>query len=170
MRKPKKLPVSITIEEFSKLTKNTNQLMYKVAFLLGFGSGLRISEITNLEPRDINFKDKNILVRQGKGGKDRIVPIPKGLKESHLKYIPISVGVRALQRAFKVAAKKAGLLKVKPTIHFHSLRHGFGTRMVETGVPIHHIKSLMGHSNISTTNVYLVSNPKDALQSYEDNF
>ncbi len=168
--KPKKLPVAISQEEFTQLIKNTNKQEQKIAFLLGFGSGLRISEITRLEKRDINFKERNILVRQGKGAKDRIVPIPKGFKESHLKHIPIKVGVRALQRSFKSAATRSGLLKTKPTIHFHSLRHGFATRLVGQSVPIHHIRTLMGHTNISTTNIYLEANPKDALKSYEELF
>jgi len=171
-KKPKKLPVAITREEFTKLIRKTYKIHHKVAFLLGFGSGMRISEIINLEPIDVRLKEKNILVKQGKGDKDRVVPLPKGFKENHLKYLPIKkkCGVRALQRSFISAAKRAGLLKIKPTLHFHSLRHGFATRMIERGVPLHHVKNLLGHSNISTTNIYLVSNPKDALEKYEELF
>ncbi len=166
----KKLPVAISRDEFTKLIKNTKQQVYRISFLLGFGAGLRISEIVGLQKRDINFKERNILVRQGKGGKDRIVPLPKGLKESHLKHIPIKYGVRSLQKAFKVSSTKSGIIKTKPTIHFHSLRHGFGTRCVSEGMPIHHLRTLMGHTNISTTNVYLEANPKEALKSYEELF
>jgi len=170
MTTQKKLPVSINIEEFTKLIKHTKKPHHKIAFLLAFGAGLRISEVINLEPRDINFKEKNILVRQGKGKRDRIVPLPKGLKESHLKHIPLKCGVRALQMAFKHTSEQAKLLDRKPTLHFHSLRHGFGSRLAGQGVPIHHIRTLMGHSNISTTNIYLESNPRDALKSYEELF
>jgi integrase/recombinase XerD len=62
------------------------------------------------------------------------------------------------------------LLEVKPTLHFHSLRHGFASNAVSKGIPIHHVRTLMGHSNISTTNVYLEMNPKEALKSYEELF
>ncbi len=168
--KPKKLVVALSREEFIKLIKQTKKPSDKIAFLLAFGSGLRVSEVIGLEKRDINFKEKNILVRQGKGSKDRIVPLPKAFRESHLKFIPIKVGVRQLQRAFRSACEKAGLLKIKPTLHFHSLRHGFGTRLAGQGVPIHHVRTLMGHTNISTTNIYLEANPKDALKSYEELF
>lgn len=170
MRRPKKLPVIVTPEEFGKLIKATKKKHHKVAFLIGFAAGLRVSEVTGLEQRDIDFNQKRIIVRQGKGSKDRIVPLPKGFRESHLKHIPIKVGVRALQKAFKNSCVKAGLLETKPDLHFHSLRHGFGTRCVSSGMPIHHVRTLMGHSNISTTNIYLEANPKEALKFYEEEF
>lgn len=166
----KKLPVAVTADEFLKLTKQTRQKHHKVAFLLGFGAGMRISEVVRLERRDIDFQQMRILIRQGKGNKDRIVPIPKGFKQSMLKYIPIKCKVRSLQAAFKRAADRCGLLEIKPTIHFHSLRHGFATRLINEGVPIHHVRTLLGHSNISTTNIYLEANPKGALDSYEEHF
>jgi integrase/recombinase XerD len=171
-RKVKKLPVAISEEEFTKLIQHTNKKHHKLAFLLGFGSGLRLSEILKLETRNVRLIEKNILVEQGKGSKDRTVPIPKGFKEEYLKFMPLKnkCGERALELAFKRTCKRAGLLTIKPTIHFHSLRHGFATNSVSKGIPIHHIRTLMGHSNISTTNVYLEMNPKDALRSYEEFF
>lgn len=110
------------------------------------------------------------MIEQGKGSKDRIVPLAKGFKEVHLKLLPLTIGVRALEKAFKECAERAGLLKTKPTLHFHSLRHGFASNSVNNGIPIHHVRTLMGHSNISTTNVYLEMNPKEALKSYEELF
>lgn len=169
-KKIKKLPVAISEEEFTELLKKTNKQHHKLAFLLGFGSGLRISEITHLQPRQINIKERKVFVEQGKGGKDRIVPLPKGFKEEHLKLLPMKCGKRSLEKAFKLAAKKAGLLENKPTLHFHSLRHGFATQAVKKGMPIHYVRTLMGHTNISTTNVYLEANPQEALKSYEGLF
>jgi len=166
----KKLPVAISKEEFIQLIKHTKKENHKLAFLLGFGSGLRISEIVHLQPRHIMLKEKNILIEQGKGKKDRIVPLPKGFKEKHISMLPLKITQRGLEKAFKSICLKAGLLKIKPTLHFHSLRHGFATLAVSNGVPIHHVRTLLGHSNISTTNVYLESNPKAALKSYEDLF
>lgn len=169
-RKPKKLPIAISYEEFLELLKHTNKKHHKLAFLLGFESGLRISEITNLEQRDIDLKEKKIFIRQGKGSKDRIVGLPKHFREEYLSLIPIKCGQRALEKAFKLSAQKAEILDKKPSAHFHSLRHGFGSHLANKGVPIHHIRTLMGHSNISTTNVYLELNPTQALKSVEELF
>jgi integrase len=170
IKKQRKLPVVISPEEFAELIKHTKHSNHKIAFLLGFGAGLRVSEIVTLEPRHIFFKLKKIFIEQGKGGKDRNVPLPKGFREEHIKLFPLGIGVRALEKAFKSAAKRAKLLKIKPTLHFHSLRHGFATNCLNNGMPIHHVRTLMGHSNISTTNIYLEANPTGALASYEELF
>lgn len=166
----KKLPVSIDEDEFVKLIKNTKYEHWKIAFLLGFGAGMRISEVVKLQPGDINMKEKRMFIREAKGGKDRIVPLPKGFAPKHMKQIPMKCGARALQAAFTKTCKKAGLMENKPGLHFHSLRHGFANQCVSNGMPIHHLRTLLGHSNISTTNIYLEANPKHALKSYQDLF
>lgn len=169
-RKSKKLPVAISEEEFTELIKHTKKKHHRLAFLLGYGCGLRVSEILHLQSRHINEKDKTILIEQGKGKKDRIAPLPKGYKQEHVTLLPIRCGKRALEIAFKRNCKKAGLLEKKPTLHFHSLRHGFATNCIQKGIPISHIKTMLGHSNISTTSIYLEMNPKEALRSYEELF
>jgi len=184
----KRLPVAVSEDEFRRLIEKTKKMPFKIAFLLGYGAGLRLSEIVGgtredgteikgLVKEKVDIEAKTILVEGAKGMKDRIVPLPKGFKIKMLDFLPITKiysncasARRSLQRGFKVAARKAKLLEVKPTLHFHSLRHGFGSRLAGQGVPIHHIRTLMGHANISTTNVYLEQNPKDALKSYEELF
>jgi len=187
-RQKKKLPVALTEDEFGNLIRNTKKDRFKLAFLFGFGAGMRLSEILGgvrengeimppLTADKIDMQRKTIYIKDAKGGKDRIVPVPKGLKIEHIKLLPLNQGYsniksarRAFEIAFKVAAERAGLLKIKPGLHFHSLRHSFGTLLANSGMPIHHIRTLMGHSNISTTNIYLEANPKDALKSYEELF
>ena len=170
MRKPYKLPVAIDKEEFAKLIKSTKFEHWKIAFLLGFGAGMRISEVVKVEPRDIDFEKKSIHIRQGKGSKDRIVPMPKGFMPKHLKYLPMKCGARALQFGFHKSCVKAGLLETKPELHFHSLRHGFATRCLESGMPLNMVQVLLGHSNISTTSIYVKANPADAIKNYMENF
>jgi len=163
----KKLPKAVRPEEFPLLLKATRKkdLHARLSFLLAYGSGLRISEVVAIKPE--NVRDKIIEVWEGKGGRDRIVPKPKGWKDSMTKLLPINKGVRSLQRNFKTASKKA---KLNPLYTFHSLRHGFATRLIESGVPISHVQTLMGHSDIATTGIYLKARPQDALKSYEDLF
>jgi len=169
-RRKKKLPVGITEEEFTNLIRHTPNKKHRLAFLLGFGAGMRVSEVINLQKRHIDFKHKKILIEEGKGGKDRVVPLPKGFREANLAYIPMGISTRALQKGFKNSCRKSGLLERKPTIHFHSLRHGFATRMLEAGVPIHQVQLALGHANLSTTSVYLRANPDDMLKNYEELF
>lgn len=166
----KKLPVAITEEDFVKLIKNTKKDEHKTAFLLGFASGLRVSEIVKLQQRDVNMKEKKIFIRQGKGSKDRIAPFPKAFKMKQYNQLPLKMGVRALEIAFKSACERAELLKDKPDLHFHSLRHGFASHAIKKGMDIQSVRTFMGHSNISTTSVYLQLNPKEALQKYEEMF
>ena len=169
-RKPKKLPVCLSSDEFIELIKHTRKENHKLAFLLGFASGLRISEITSLEPRHIDMNAKRILIELGKGSKDRVVPLPKAFKTKHLNMLPLKITPRGLQKAFKLACKRAGLLEIKPTLHFHSLRHGFATQSIEKGVPLNQVQIALGHSNVATTGIYLRANPKDMLNSYEELF
>jgi integrase/recombinase XerD len=169
-RKAKKLPVAITKEEYEKLVASAKSPKHKLAFYLGFNSGLRISEVVNLQPNDIDLNSKRILIRQGKGSKDRIVPLPKGFLKKYLAILPLGIGPRALQLAFKRAADKSQLLVTKPTAHFHSLRHGFATHFLEKGGDIVLLKTLMGHTNIATTDIYNQLNPKVALEAYNELF
>lgn len=163
----KTLPKSLTHEEWVKLIKAIppKDRQAKVAFLLAYGSGLRISEVKNLQPE--NVKSNYIQVWGGKGGKDRTVPKPKGWKEWMFKILPIKKTTRSLERNFKSYAKKAGL---DPKYVFHSLRHSFATRAVDNGIPINQVQLLLGHSNVSTTSIYTLARPKDALKSYEELF
>lgn len=168
-RKKDILPKSIKQEEFINLMKAAKKkdIQARAAFLLGFGSGMRISEARNLQPNNIDVNAKKILIVSGKGQKDRVVPLPKGFQERHFKALPIKKTVRALQRNFKVYGKKAG---IRSELVFHSLRHGFATRLLELGVPINQVQLLLGHSNIATTSIYLKADPRDALKSYEEVF
>lgn len=184
----KKLPVALTEDEFDKLLSHTLKEKFKFIFILGGEAGLRLSEIaggirsdgTQINPltkEKIDILQRTIRIEDAKGHKDRIVPIPRNFRNSYLKYLPVTQDYsnilsarRSIEKVFKLTCKRAGLLQIKPNLHFHSLRHFFGTHLANSGMPLHHLRTLLGHSNISTTNVYLQSSPKEALLDYEKRF
>jgi len=157
-------------EDFLKLIKHTKKSNHKLAFLLGFGSGMRVGEVVHLQKNNINLNKKTIFISDGKGMRDRIVPLPKGFKNSYLSLIPLNRTTRALQYAFKSACRRAGLLEKQPDLHFHSLRHSFAVKLLESGMPINQVQLALGHSNIHTTSLYLQANPLDMLKKYEEVF
>ena len=171
-RRKHKLPVAIEDTELLKIMKVARHKHHKLAYLLAWYSSCRISEVLNIEPRDINWQDKTILIRQGKNSKDRIVPLPEVFIEPMLELLPLKklIKARALQKAFKLDCKNAGILEYKPSAHFHSLRHGFATHGLTQGMDISELQILMGHSNIATTSIYCHLKPTAALNSYRGKF
>lgn len=167
-RKPKKLPVYVSQEDLLAILKVSKHKHHKFAYMLGFYSGLRISEILNLEPRDVDMQKGTVFVRQGKGSKDGVTRLPPYFRKEMFELMPLKklVKARALQKAFKKACAESGILEKKPTIHFHSLRHGFCTHAIEKGIDITRVQILARHSNISTTSVYTHLNPKIALDDF----
>ncbi|ALM75295.1 site-specific tyrosine recombinase/integron integrase [Thermococcus barophilus] len=166
---PRSLPKSLTKEEVKKLlsvippTRKRDRLIV----LLLYGSGLRVSELCNLKINDVDFKRSLIIVRGGKGGKDRIVPVPGALLkeiEDYLKmrnddseYLLVEerrsrkdrLSPKTVWYILNKYGKKAGI-KVTP----HMLRHSFATHMLENGIDIRVIQEILGHSNLSTTQIY----------------
>ena len=168
VRKKKTLPKSVRPEEWEKLTKAvlSKDKIAIVSFLLAYGAGLRISEVCRCAKG--HFNESFIFIPESKYGVERYVPIPKGWRKEFFKYIPFgNKKTRTIQRKFKKYSLKAGL---NPKYSFHSLRHGFATRLVERGVPLNQVQLALGHSNISTTSIYIKASPQDLLKSYEEKF
>lgn len=173
IRKSKKLPKSMRSEHFVLLSKiipkEDNSI--KISFLLAYGSGMRISEVLKCEQK--HFDKNRIFIPESKNGVERYVPIPKGWKEEFFKNLPLSkgssikTGSRRLQRGFKKYCK---LAKLPEFYTFHSLRHGFATRCLESGMPLNQVQMLLGHDNIATTSIYVKANPIDAIKNYMENF
>ena len=173
--KKRTLPKSVRPEEWDLLIKIIPKKDKKaiLSFLLAYGSGLRISEIVGSEknnkikPLDkTNFRGNGIFIH-GKYDVERIVPIPKGWKNSFTQMLPIKTTSRTLERKFK---KYAALSKLNPKYTFHSLRHGFATRCLENGMSINQVSLALGHSDIKTTSIYTKASPQDLLKSYEKVF
>jgi len=129
--------------QFENLLKSTSSKRHKIAFLLSFGSGLKISEVLKAKPEDFDI-EKGILKVAMKDGAEREVPLEKRIREEHLKeYIPISRSVRALQKAFLASAKAAGM---SDSFNFSSLRKGFAYYLKMDKKDWEEIAKLMGLS------------------------
>ena len=180
----RKLPIFVTQEEFEKMfeeiirkekratvLKRNKLRRYRIAMLLGFEAGMRISEIVGLKNANIPQLDKDnlseISIRIiGKGKKERIVPRPKRLNEAAKLMLPLKISRRALQSFIE----KIGNEVLGKHIGFHSLRHGFGSHLAGQGRPLHEIQMLMGHSRLDTTGLYTHCNPKNAVEGARDVF
>lgn len=186
-KKEKRIYEHVNEEDFLKLMKHTNKHEHKLGFLLGYGGGLRVSEIAGgrrsdgtimqkLQPEDINIKEHKIFIRQAKGRKDRVTYLPKQIRARDLRYFPLKMGKRALQVAFLTNSLKAGINWKIGTYrrndrdvpiyryHFHCLRSSFVTQLLNKGVAPHHVMILAGHESLSTTTGYAKSNPVDAIE------
>jgi site-specific recombinase XerD len=163
----KKLPVVLSQSEASKLLQAVDNMKHLTMILLGYSAGLRASEIANLELKDIDSDRMTIHVRQGKGRKDRIVPLSPVLLsvarqhwliERPRKFLfPGQDPKRPISRSTiaKVVRKAAQAAGIKKTITTHTLRHSFATHHLEGGTDLRTLQLLMGHTNLKTTSLYL---------------
>ncbi len=166
IKKEKKLPVVLSKEEVWRLLSTCQLLKHKMLIGLLYGCGLRCMEVRNLRLCDLDFDRKQLKVVQGKGKKDRYLPLSEHLIRGLKKYIEaekpenysLSTGFdsrysqRGVQWVVKQASKTAKILK---EVSVHTLRHSFATHLLEDGMDILSIKNLLGHENIETTMVYL---------------
>ena len=135
-----------------------------------YASGLRISELVNLRVNDINLEIGFVKCR-GKGGKERIVPtggkaiaeVKKYLTQSRPHYLKTETDCLFLNRSgkkisrqscWKIMKKYARLAGIKKSISPHTLRHSFATHLLERGADLRSVQEMLGHANISTTQIY----------------
>lgn len=188
----KKLPDTLNIDEVEKILSEPNSreiqcIRDKAILEILYGSGMRVSEVATLKLNDINF-NAGFLKCKGKGQKERVIPfgskakiaIERYLKNSRPKFIlkrkereeiflsrlgrPLSrVSIWKIVRSY---ARKAG---IKKRITPHTLRHSFATHMLEGGADLRIVQELLGHADISTTQIYTHIN-KDRLKSIHQKY
>jgi integrase/recombinase XerD len=160
-----KLPETITEEELIKIMKYSKPNQ-RIAYALGFYECMRISEIINLKKEDIDINRKLLYIKQGKGNKDRNIPIAPEVIGG-LRNIPVPYGIRALQIAFKKQTKKV----LGKDLHFHQLRHsGITHYLTKKKWNTSQVQQLAGHSKIATTQIYTHINPEHLVsQMWGDN-
>ena len=169
------LPTYLTVDEVNKLLDieitDPYQARNKAILELMYATGLRISEVVSLEFKNVDFDDCIVRV-MGKGSKERIVPIndvalkylkiylneyrPELIKENINNYLFLNNhgNVITRQGIFKMIKKYALEKGIKKEIGPHTLRHTFATHLLENGADLRIIQELLGHSDISTTQIY----------------
>ncbi len=165
-KREKKLPDVLTKKEIKKLFEALPTKKSKLMVSLIYACGFRVSELVNLKISDLDFDQMIGYVRQAKGRKDRVFNIPKFLEsklkrqtqqQKELKQEFLFTGPkgklsdRNIQKIVRIATKKANInKKVSP----HTLRHSFATHLLENGTDIRYIQTLLGHADLSTTQIY----------------
>jgi len=166
-----KLPVVLSRQEIDQIISKIDNKKHKMMVALGYGCGLRVSEVVNLKIKDVGLDELIIHVKGAKGNKDRITIYPEKFKNIIAgMMIGLNGGdylfgsqmggkltTRTAQRIFETALKNA---KIKKEATFHSLRHSFATHLLENGTDVRYVQKLLGHANIRTTQIYTkVMNP-----------
>jgi len=172
--KVKRIPDIVTIEEAYQIFSSTRKLSYRVLFFTLYSMGLRLGEGLRLQTGDIDAGRQRVHIRDTKGNKDRLVPLPtntlnvlrrfwevhkhpvflfpnrkRALKNIHL--VDSHLDRSGVQTAMKKVVEK---LKFKKNISCHSLRHSYATHLLEAGVDMLELQKILGHASLLTTSKY----------------
>jgi len=165
-KKEKRMPVVLTRSEVRGLLEAINNQKSKLMISFMYACGFRVSELINLTVDNLDFGDNVGMVKQSKGKKDRVFNIPRYLEEDLMNQVRSQreknekylfsgpkgkLSSRNLQKIVSKAAQKAGINK---DVTCHTLRHSFATHLLENDVDIRKIQELLGHSDLSTTQIY----------------
>ena len=190
-RKGRKIPPVLTVDEMKKLLEQPNlslrmQIRDRAIMEVLYTTAIRLDELLALEVYDVDFKDKVIFIRKGKGRRQRVVPMGENairfLKE-YLEKIrpryakqnrkerkifltnesnPINPGtIRAFLRTYRIAAR------IKKTVSPHTFRRTCATHMLQQGADIRFIQKLLGHKNLRTTQMYTKVAPTEVKETHK---
>lgn len=166
MARAKKLPVFLRKPELEAFIAAAPTQRDRVLLTLLAYTGLRVSEACRLKVQDINLDERQLFVNQGKGGKDRYVPVPKKLRKVLRKWLKgrltgyvfpspkfdgRSLSPRTVQKMVAETRQASGVDKI---VTPHKFRHSYATRCLETGADLREIQVLLGHSSPAVTAIY----------------
>jgi integrase/recombinase XerD len=178
--RPRSLPKAISLDQVTRLIELPGDTMAGIrdrAILETlYGAGLRISELVDLDVDDLHLDEKTILVRKGKGGKGRRLPIGGGARgaiETYLTtvrpelakksrhetargalWLNLQGGRLTRQGCWKLLKRHARSAGLAEAVSPHTLRHSFATHMLDAGADIRVVQELLGHSSLTTTQIY----------------
>lgn len=167
-KKTERIPDLLTSGEALAIINSPQNIKHRCQLMLCYACGLRVSEVLSLRVKNIDGQHQQIKIEQGKGMKDRFVPVPEELLQQlriyWLSHTPRellfycgenkkrALTVSTLQRVFKRSKKR---VKISKDGGIHSLRHAFATHQLEAGLPLHILQRWMGHNDIHTTMRYI---------------
>ena len=170
-KNPKKLPIILSKDEVKRMIDAATTLLHRTLLMILYSTGMRRAEVTRLKVSDIDSERMVIHIRQGKGSRDRDVPLSSMLLETLREYwrwkkpreylFPGEtyrgskcphLTSKAVYHAVKGAARRAGIQK---NVGPHTLRHSFATHLLESGADLRTIQLLLGHASLNHTTVYL---------------
>ncbi|MHA1978115.1 MAG: site-specific tyrosine recombinase/integron integrase [Candidatus Hodarchaeales archaeon] len=179
---PKSLPKTISVEETLTLLKTPNNIRDRTILFLLYGTGMRVSELSDLNMNCVDLDNRMLRIIKGKGNKDRLIPLPDVLIPIIEEYMinrrsdsssPALVlnrsgnrlTSRSIQRLVKKYRELADLQDKKLTPH--TLRHAFATHLLANSVDIRVIQELLGHASLSTTQLYTHVSLEHLRKSYD---
>jgi len=164
-RKSKKLPGVFSEREVVALFRSVQNLKHRSILMLIYSAGLRTGESVRIRKADVNLDRKTVFVKAGKGKKDRYTVLSDKMSTLLREYLTVyhpaywlfegrdggSYSTRSIQKLFRRAVDKSG---VNPYSTVHTLRHSFATHLLERGMDLRYIQTLLGHSSSETTEIY----------------
>lgn len=186
-----KLPTYLSVDEMFYLLDNIpdtslptqRPIRDKAVLEVFYATGIRCSELVNISLKDINFNEKTILIRTGKGNKQRIVLFGQKAKEKMMDYLEIErsfdekndqtfflnhrgekLTSRSIQRILKMFS---AFLKTNKQISPHKIRHSFATHLLNAGMDLRSLQELLGHTSLSSTEKYTHVTTKDLQDMYD---
>lgn len=165
-KQPQRLPEILSRDEVARLIEAPPNAKHRLLLATAYAAGLRVSEVVQLRVADLDRTRMTLRVEQGKGRKDRIVPLSRKLLaqfETYWKSEPplvwlfpnrtgrAHVGITVAQKVFIMAKLRTGITK---RCGIHGLRHAFATHLIESGADVPTVQRLLGHRSVSTTMRY----------------
>jgi len=178
-KRKQRIPDLLSPAEVQSIIDNAKNAKYQIMFSVCYGCGLRVSELVSLEVKHINGDQHLLQVIQGKGFKDRNIPLPHSLlmllRDYWRLFRPIRylfcgrdkdkpMSITSVQKHFTQSKSRAQINKIGG---IHSLRHAYATHQLAAGMPIHQLKAILGHTDLKSTERYLHWQPNTKNSHYD---
>lgn len=179
LRKRQTVPDTLSFEDIEKILDTFNHTPYdrqnRLILLILLATGARISEVVNLQVSDITDMDYEYIKVLGKGSKYRLIPIYESIKVEIKSYLEkyrdknildnkmFNMTRNNFYRILKIHAKKCGI----ENIHPHLIRHSVASYLLKNGASIRIVQEILGHANISTTQIYTHVSKSELKKEYD---